>query len=127
MLISQAASSLELIGFPRFGACAKAALEPRASVSTTANKQSLSVYILHLAAALDRPTCNGVVVLAREAGHGRNARGLAAHSHDLGSSRLCVARLVRRSALQDCGTAVPAPRNAEPGERFAQHRLLQSR
>src|SRR6266566_5080707 len=125
MLMSQAAISDGLIGFPRFGAWAKAMLEPRASVSTTADPRSLRVYMLHLPAALDRPRRDGVVVLAREAGYGRDARGLAAHTHDLGSGRLHVTGLVPRSALQCRGTAVPTPRHAEPGERFAVHGLLQ--
>src|SRR6266516_3288987 len=125
MLMSQAAISARLIGFPRFSAWAKAALETRASASRTANSRSLRVYMLHLPAALDRPSRDGVVMLAWEAGHGRNPRGLAAHSHDLGSGRLHGASIVPSAALQYGGAAIPAPRHAEPAESLAVHGLLQ--
>src|SRR5882672_11973839 len=71
MLMSHAAISAGLIGFPRFGAWAKAALEVRASASTTMCPRSLRVYMLDLPIAIDRPTRDGVVVLAWEAGYGR--------------------------------------------------------
>src|SRR6516164_4227345 len=113
MLISQAAISAGLIGFPRFGDCAKptTALKPSASITTG----RLRVYMLHLPAALDRPTGDRVVVLAGEGGNRRNSRGFAACRHQLGSGGLRVAGLVPRPALQYRGAAVPAPRRAEAG------------
>src|SRR6266853_5297399 len=152
-LMSQAAISAGLIGFPRFGAWAKATPALRASVSVTANLCSkraqrnaaaafsgkseeaaascalrrLRVNMLHLPAALDRPTGDGVVVLAGEAGQRRNFGGFAARRHQLGSGRLLVAGLVPRPALQYRGAAVPTPRHAESSERLAEDRLLQCR
>src|ERR1700730_9778113 len=126
MLMSQAAISEGLIGFPRFEAGAKPAITFR-SVSTTANPKRLRVDMLHLPAALDRPTSDGVVVLAGEARHRRNSGGFAARRHQLGSGRLSVAGRVPRPTLQYCGAAVPAPRRAEPSERLTKHRLLKRR
>src|ERR1700674_1913660 len=83
-LMSQPAMSAGLIGFPRFGAWAKT-FAPRISAITTV---SLRVYMLHLPAALDRPTGDGVVVLAGEAVQRWNFRSFAACCHQLGSGRL---------------------------------------
>src|SRR5947208_1211124 len=120
--MSQPASSAGLIGFPRSGAWAKATFAPRTSAITTV---SLRVHMLHLPATLDRPTGDGVVVLAGEAVQRRNFRSFAARGHQLGSGRLLVAALVPRPALQYRGTAIPAPRRAESSERLAEDLLLQ--
>src|SRR5712692_10162492 len=125
MLMSQAAISAGLISFPRFGAWAKAALEPRAS--TTAKTRSLRIDMFHLPIALDCRGRDGVVVLAREARYGRDLRGLAAHGHDLSPGRLHVAGLVPRAALQDRRAAILVPGHAEAGEGLAVHRFLQRR
>src|SRR5256886_7337752 len=125
MLMSQAASSAGSIGLPRFGPWAKAALEPRAS--RAAKIRGLRVNMFHLPIALDRPSRDAVVVLAREARYGGNLRGLAARGHDLGAGRLHVAGLVPRAALQNPRTAIPAPGHAEAGKGLAVHRLLQRR
>src|SRR5947209_5990168 len=124
-LMSQAAMSAGLIGFPRFGVCAKATLALGASVSAIANPRRLRVYMLHLAAALDRPTGDSVAVLVGEAGHRRNSRGFAPRRHELRSGRLLVAGLVPCSALQYCRDAIPSPRHAESSECLAEDRLLQ--
>src|SRR5258708_2787775 len=124
-LMSQTAISAGLIGFPRFGAWAKASPVLRASVGITAKQKRLRISMLHLPVALDRPTGDGVVVLAGEAGQRRNFRGFAARRHQLSSGRLLVAGLVPRPALQYRGAAVPAPRHAESSERLAEDRLLQ--
>src|SRR5207244_5716008 len=125
MLMSQAASSAGSIGLPRFGPWAKAAFEPRAS--RAAKIRGLCVNMFHLPIALDRPSRDAVVVLAREARYGGNLRGLAARGHDLGAGRLHVASLVPRAALQNPRTALPAPGHAEAGKGLAVHRLLQRR
>src|ERR1700694_1095315 len=83
-LMSQAATSAGLIGFPRFGAWAKANSALRASVSVTANPRSLRVHMLYLPAGLDRPTGDSVVVLAREAANRQNSGGLGARRYQLG-------------------------------------------
>src|SRR3989442_7673390 len=127
MLMFQAAISAGVSDFPRFGVCAKASLVLRTSVSTTMYPPSLRVYMLHLPAAPDRPTRDGIVVLARKCGDGWSPSGLAAHSHELGSRRLHVAGLVPRTTLQYSSTAVPPPRQAESRESPALHRLLQCR
>src|SRR5690242_2107980 len=126
-LMSQAAMSAGLIGFPRFGDWAEATAAVRASVSATANPKRLRVYMLHLPAALDRPAGDRVAMLAGEAGHCRNSRSFTARCHQLGPRGLLVAGLVPRPALQYRGAAVPSPRHAESSERFAEHRLLQCR
>src|SRR5260370_3786980 len=118
-LMSQAAMSAGLIGLPRFGVWAKATPALRATASMTANPRKLRVYMLHLPAALDRPTGDRVVVLAVEACHRRKSRGFAARRHQLGSGRLLIAGLVPRSALQYRGAAVPSPRHAESSECLA--------
>src|SRR2546426_4624457 len=112
MLISHAAISAGVIGFPRFGACAKAEAELKATMSTTADTRSLCVHMLHLPGAVDSPGRDGIVVLTREGCYGRSLRRLAAHGHDLGARRLRVAGLVPRAALQYRCTSVPAPWNA---------------
>src|SRR5437016_12255920 len=124
-LISQAAISAALMGLPSFGDCENAALEPRASASTTANPRSLRVHMLHLPAALDRPAGDGVVVLACEGGYGRNSGSLATRGHNLGSGGLSVPCLVPRPALQYRRATVPAPWHTATSERLAMHRLLQ--
>src|SRR3989442_9469076 len=123
MLMSQAAISAALIGFPRFGPSAKAALE--ASASTRAEPRSLCVNMGDLAFAVDRPARGAVVVLAREGRDGRARLRLAALGHDLRAGRLHVAALVPRAALQDRRPAIPVPGHAEPRERLAHYRLLQ--
>src|ERR1700730_17054836 len=82
MLMSQAAVSAGVISFPRFGRCgfgawAKATLGSKATVSMRANPRRLPVYMLHLPAAFDRPTDDGVVVLADKGSHRRNFCGLS--------------------------------------------------
>src|SRR5438128_8316003 len=118
-LMSHAATSAGVSGFPRFGACANAAFELRQSVSTTRHSPILRVHMLHLSVAFDRPTRDGIVVFVRKSGHGRNARGFAASSDELGPGRLRIPRLVPRPALQYRRTAVPPPRHTESREGFA--------
>src|ERR1044071_7238494 len=89
------------------------------------NSFHLSVDMFHPAARVDRPARRTVVVLAPESPHPRRLRGLAAHGDDLRARRLRVAALVPGAALQHRGAAVPLPRDAEPRERLAQHRLLE--
>src|SRR5579872_3878545 len=132
MVISQAAISAGVIGFPRLGACgfgawAKATLAPKANVSMRANPRRLRVYMLDLPAALDRPTDDGVVVLADESSHRRNSRGFAARRHQLGARRLYIAGFIPCLALQHGRTAIPAPRHAEASECLVMHRFLQRR
>src|SRR3989454_2358999 len=128
MLISQPAISAAEIGVPRFGAWAKAALEPRASAMSTAALPRLRVHMFHLAIALDAPARGAVVVLARKGRHVRNRRpGLATVRDDLRAGRLHIAGLIPRAALQDGRPAIPVPGHAEPRERLGVHRLLQRR
>src|SRR5262245_46311631 len=123
--MSQALISPGSIGFPRFGAWAKAAFE--ASARATAKISDLCIDMFHLPSALDRPSRDAIIVLAGEACYGRNLRRLAAHGHDLGTSRLHVAGLVPGAALQDRRAAIPVPGHAEPGESLAVHWFLQRR
>src|SRR5262245_41387119 len=123
--MSQALISPCSIGFPRFGAWAKAAFE--ASARATAKISDLCIDMFHLPSALDRPSRDAIIVLAGEACYGRNLRRLAAHGHDLGTSRLHVAGLVPGAALQYSGPALPPPRHAKAGEGLAVYRLLKRR
>src|SRR5437016_5529165 len=128
MLMSQAAISAGVSGFPRLGDCANAGLEPRTSaIARRYPRRSLRVRMFHLPAPINRPTRDGVVVLVWESGDWRNSRGLAANTDKLGTSRLHVARFVPRAALQHGSAAVPPPRHAEASECLAQNRLLQCR
>src|SRR5262249_46459417 len=97
-LISQAAMSAGLIGFPRFGDWLNAALEPRKSVSTK-NAAALRVYMFHLPGALNGPTGDGIVVLARKCRHRGNLCGLTTRSHELSSGWLSVSGIIPCTAL----------------------------
>src|SRR2546430_4662409 len=101
MLMSQAVISAGSIGLPRFGAWAKAALEPRESARTKAVIGILRINMFDLPLVVDRPARGAVIVLARKGRYGRDLCRLAAQSHDLGARRLHVAGLVPRAALQD--------------------------
>src|SRR5262245_43623650 len=130
MLISQAARSAGLIGWPKLGACgfvAWANTTCTLRVSTTANPAALRIHMLHLAATLDRPAHDGIVVMARIGGYRRYLRGLAASRHQLGTHGLLIARLIPSPALQNRGTAIPTPRRAEPGKRLAMDWFLELR
>src|SRR5437867_11910010 len=124
-LMSQAARSAGLIGFPSRGACAKAARDNRASVSATASPRSLSVDMSHLPTGLNRPTCDRIEVLVRERGNSRNSRQFAARCNELCARRLHVTRFIPRPALQDCRAAVPPPRHSDACERLAEYGRLQ--
>src|SRR4249920_254447 len=125
MLMSQAVISAGSIGFPRFGAWAKAALEPSARAAATIICLRINMFDLPL--VVDRPARGAVIVLARKSRYGRDFRRLAAHGHDLSARRLRVAGLVPGAALEDRRAAIPVPGHAEPGESLAVHRFLQRR
>src|SRR5260370_1899701 len=127
MLISHSARSACVIGLPRRGPSASATLAPSASPATPAMTASLGIDMLDLPLGLDRPTGDGVEMVARKTADRRGFRGLAAQRHELLAGRLHVAGLVPGPALQDRRPAVPAPRHREPGEGLRQARLLQGR
>src|SRR5215470_18821142 len=87
-LISQAAISAGLSGFPRFGACPRAALALNAIAKTTTHARMSGIHMLHLPRPFDRPTRNRVVVLAWKCGDGRYTLGLSSDGYELGSGRL---------------------------------------
>src|SRR5262245_26159207 len=95
-----AAMSAGVSGRPRFGVCAKAAVEIRASAIPATQAPSLRVHMLHLSIAIDRPTRNGVVVLVRKCRDCGNSRGLATDSDKIGTSRLGITGFVPCAALQ---------------------------
>src|SRR5918912_2890445 len=66
--MSHAAISACVTGLPRFGPAASAGPHTRSSA------QNLSVHMAHLALAVDRPACDAVEMLAREAEHVGHAR-----------------------------------------------------
>src|SRR6267378_2969948 len=125
--MSQALMSASEIGFPSRGVWASAAPEPKASARTRAT-DGLSVNMFDLPVAGYPPAGDAVVVLVGEREKIRNRLlGLAPHGHELGTSRLRVAGFVPGAALQDRGTARPAPRRAEPRKGLGVHRLLKRR
>src|SRR6266436_9073496 len=122
MLISQAPMSAGSMGLPRLGPSAAAAPAARVSASQMAEITPLRVDMLDLPCAVDRPAGDGVEVLVKNCRDWRDRLQLAALGDKLGAGRLHVTGLVPCAALQDCGTAIPAPRHAEAGEGLAQHR-----
>src|SRR5260370_35236749 len=94
MLISHSARSACVIGLPRRGPSASATLAPSASPATPAMTASLGIDMLDLPLGLDRPTGDGVEMVARKTADRRGFRGLAAHSHEMLEGRLIVAVLV---------------------------------
>src|SRR4029434_620356 len=127
MLMSQAAISTGSIGFPRFGAWAKAALEPRESARTKAVIGILRINMFDLPLVVDCPARGAVIVLARKSRYGRDFRRLSAECYDWSAVRRHVAGLVPRASLQDRRAAIPVPWHAEPGESLAVHRFLERR
>src|SRR5215471_13706403 len=110
MLISQAVMAVASIGLPRLGPSAAAAAPPSSSASQTVEMSiSLRIDMPDLAAAVDRPAGNGIEVLVRKCRKRRHRLQLAAFGNEFGTRRLHVACLIPGAALQDCGTAVPAP------------------
>src|SRR5580700_863686 len=89
--MSQAARSEGLTGLPRLGPSANAAPATSASATETPQSEILRIDMLDLPFGVDRPTGDGVEVLAREAQHRRGLGGLAARGDELGAGRLHVA------------------------------------
>src|SRR5712671_1683604 len=115
------------VAVPLPGGRASAAPEPKASARRRAT-DCLSVHMFDLPVAGYPPARDAVVVLVGEREKIRNRLlGFAPHGHELGASRLRVAGFVPGAALQDRGTAVPAPGRAEAGKSLGVHRLLERR
>src|SRR5580700_5890445 len=123
--MSHAAMSAGLIGLPRFGACANAAPMSKTTVHKPDSSRSLRIGMGDLAFLVDSPARDRIEMMIFESEERRNRRQLAARGDELGARRLRVSGLVPGPALQHGGTAVPLPGHAEPGERHAQHRLLE--
>src|SRR5215831_15572352 len=110
MLMSQGARSAGVIGCPNLGvSAASATLRP--SISIVAKASISRIDMAHLALVINPPAGDGVPVLHRERRHVRRTPGRAALDNECLSSRLHVAGLVRRTALQDRGASIPVPRN----------------
>src|SRR5262245_48082327 len=124
MLMSQSARSASVTDWPRFGVSAAA---PEAKANAAATSKLLRIDMFHLALAVDPPAGDDVHVPHRKSRHRHIDSRLTALGGDLRTRRLCIAGLIPGTALQHDRLAVPAPRHAKAGERFAQHRLLQRR
>src|SRR4029453_3004009 len=106
MWMSQGGSSCGVIGLPRPGPSARAAIA--VSVSAAAQRKSLRIEqrkslridMSDLPLGIDGPTGRPVVVLGREGEHRWRSRGLAAIRDDRRPCRLYVAGLVPGAALQ---------------------------
>src|SRR5215469_10219192 len=127
MLMSQAATSAVPIDLPRLGPSAEAAPATSKSANQTPAITQLRVGMLDLPDGVDRPAGDGVAVLVQNRRHRGDHLQFAALGDELGSGRLRIASLVPGAALQDRGTAIPAPGHAEASESLAQYRLLQGR
>src|SRR5262249_4430806 len=128
MLMSHSARSAWLTGRPRCGDSARAAPAASASMQAAMARSRMDVLrvdMAHLALAIDRPARDRIVVVAREAAHRGRLGGLSAPGDELLARGLRVSALVPGTALQDRGSAVPAPRHAEAGEGFRQPRLVE--
>src|SRR5215831_21302195 len=97
------------IGWPRLGPAAATVPTASQSARHTATMLPLDVYMHHLPRGVDRPAGDRVAVLVRHRRDGRDRLQLAACGHKVGAGRLHIAGLVPGAALQDGGTAVPAP------------------
>src|ERR1700677_3639510 len=109
---------------PRRGFSARTAPAPIAHARTQKPIATLRINMPHLALRTDLPTGDGVEVVAGEAANRRRLRSLSALGHELLPGRLHVAAFVPRPALQDCRSAVPAPRHAESGKGLGQPRCV---
>src|SRR5262249_42460464 len=119
MLMSQAARSYSEIGLPRLGLCWANAGDANANrAAGAAAAKNLRIDIFHLAIAGHGPGLDHVVVVVA---------AVAAQRDELLAARLNVSGLIGRTALQDCGPAVPLPRHAEAGHGLGEHWLLQRR
>src|SRR5215472_7110736 len=118
MLMSQAAMSAVPTGLPRLGASAEAAPATSKSANQTPGITQLRVRMLDLPGAVDRPAGDSVAVLVQNRRYRGDHLQFAALGDELGSGRLRIAGLVPGAALQNRGTAIPAPWHAEAGERL---------
>src|SRR5205807_2084629 len=131
MLMSHAAISASVSGFPRPGPSADAALAARQSASPRTptprlREILLGVNMLELPGAVDAPAGNGIKVVVQHRPDRRNCLQFAALRDEFGSGRLHVAGIVPGAALQGRGPAVPAPGHAKASEGFAEHWLRQT-
>src|SRR6516164_1072149 len=114
MLMSQDAISPGVASRPSPGPSASAVAD-RTSQAAAAATRRLGIGVRHLSVFADGPAGDTIEMIdCSDAAIRDQAR----------PARLNIARLVCHAALQDGGAAVPAPRNAEPGQRFRQNRLL---
>src|SRR5262245_5132840 len=119
MLMSIAAISAGVAGWPRLRLSAANAFADHASARATAvTAFRLRVHIRHLAVRRHAPGLDGVVVI-------RDVEPLV--SDELAALGLHGAALIGGPTLEHGRRAVPAPGHAEAGERFRQHRLGQRR
>src|SRR5215470_11627584 len=126
MLMSHSARSASLTGFPSPGVSAAIAA-PATNTSETASAKRLAIDMLYLPFVVDRPAGDDVHVSHRESGHRNIDLGLAALCEHVGAGRLHIAGLVPGPALQHHRLAVPAPGQAEPGQRLGEHRRVECR
>src|SRR5262245_7490900 len=117
MLMSHDAISSGVATRPRFWLSADAVLDTTA-ITEAAARSLLCVNMLHLTILGNTPTRDPIEVVERFG---------AAIGNEFGARGLDEPCLIRGATLQDGGSAVPAPRHAEPSERHRQDRLLQRR
>src|SRR5580765_4823092 len=109
MLMSQAAISAGVAGWPRSGpSTLRAAASQPASAAAVSTATTLRVYILHLPVGRHAPRLDRVVVEDDVA---------AVQGDELVALGLRRPSAVRRAALQHGGCAVPFPRGAKPRQR----------
>src|SRR5437588_10348876 len=101
-----------------YGLCAFALVMHNNVAAANAASSSLRIGICYLAVFSDAPGPDRVVMVDVV---------VAAHREQFSQGRLHVAGLVDGAALDHRRFSVPVPRQAEAGQRPAQHRLLQLR
>src|SRR6516225_6355579 len=113
--MSQDAISSGVAIRPSSGPSASAADDNRMSATAVAATKRLGMDMRDLAAFADGPAGDPIEVIDRSD---------AAIGYQTSASRLNIARLVGRAALQDRRATVPMPGNPKTGQRFRQHRFL---
>src|SRR6516162_2818943 len=125
-LMSHSARSASLTGLPRPGSSAAIAAAPEsASANAAAKVKRLAVDMLDLPFLVDRPTGDDVHMPHREGGHRHVDLGRAALGEHLLARGLHIAGLVPGAALQHHRLPVPAPGQAEAGQRLGQDRRVE--
>src|SRR5215469_903177 len=129
--ISQRATSAGRTGTPRWGLpglapAANADGHPNSHIQTHNSPFTLGIGMGHLSMAVHGPAGDDVAMMIFEGKNRRSGIELPAGGDKFRARRLEGTMVVPGAALQNDGTAIPAPWHAKAGESVARNRLLQS-